>query len=175
MEKTLIIFSHPALEKSRANRALIEMASVLDGVTVNDLYEEYPDFQIDVRREKELILSHQRIVWQHPFYWYSTPALMKEWFDMVLEYGWAYGKGGEALRGKRVRSVITTGGSEEAYGRQGYNRYTIDEFLRPQEQTANLCGMTFLKPLVFFDALHLGGEAMGAALERYRSLLLSDD
>ena len=175
MENTLIQFCHPALEKSRANRTLVEMVAGIDGVTVNDLYEEYPDFQIDIAREQELMENHQRIVWQHPFYWYSTPALMKEWFDVVLEYGWAYGKGGVVLHGKRIKSVITTGGTKEAYFPQGYNCYTIDELLRPLEQTARLCGMTYMEPLIIFDALHLEGEAMNAALERYRAWLLSDE
>ena len=175
MERTLIQFCHPALETSRANRALIDAVADIEGVTVNDLYEEYPDFQINARREKALMESHERIVWQHPFYWYSTPALMKEWFDIVLEYGWAYGKEGTALHGKRVKSVITTGATEDAYCSAGHNGFTMRELLRPLEQTARLCGMTYLEPLVFFDALHLEGEAMNAATERYRSWLLSDE
>ena len=66
-------------------------------MTFHDLYEAYPDFHIDVEREKALLEEYPRIVWQHPFYWYSTPSLMKEWFDTVLQYGWAYGKGASAL------------------------------------------------------------------------------
>lgn len=175
MEKTLIQFCHPALEKSRANRALIDAVSGMEGVTVNDLYEEYPDFQINIRREQELMEAHERIVWQHPFYWYSAPALMKEWFDVVLTYGWAYGKGGEALHGKRVKSVITTGGSKEAYCPQGYNCFTMDELLRPIQQTAGLCGMVYLEPMVIFDALHLEGAALKEATDGYRECLMSDE
>ena len=175
MEKTLILFSHPALEASRANRALLEAVRDLDGVTFNDLYEEYPDFQIDVGREKELMEAHQRIVWQHPFYWYSTPSLMKEWFDVVLEYGWAFGKGGTVLQGKRVKAVITTGASEKAYCSEGHNRYTMPELLHPLEQTAVLCGMTWLEPMVFYNALHLDQEATDAAIRRYRDWLLNGD
>jgi len=175
MEKTLIQFCHPALEKSRANRALLEAVSDIDGVMVNDLYEQYPDFQIDIQREQGLMGEYERIVWQHPFYWYSTPALMKEWFDLVLTYGWAYGKGGTALHGKRVKSVITTGGSEDAYCPKGYNCFTMDELLRPLEQTAGMCGMNYLKPLVIFDALHLEGDSLEKATDRYRDWLLSDE
>ena len=175
MEKTLILFCHPALETSRANRALAEAVRELEGVTFNDLYEEYPDFHIDIEREKELMAAHQRIVWQHPFYWYSAPALMKEWFDVVLQYGWAYGKGGTALHGKRVKSVITTGASEKAYGPGGHNRYSMTELLRPIEQTAVLCGMTWLEPMIFHNALHLDGDAMAAAAAQYRNWLLNGD
>ena len=175
MEKTLILFCHPALETSRANRALIEAVRGLEGVTFHDLYEEYPDFHINIEREKELMEDHQRVVWQHPFFWYSTPALMKEWFDVVLNYGWAYGKGGTALYGKRVKSVVTTGASKEAYCAGGHNRYMMDELLRPIEQTAVLCGMTWLEPLVFHNALHLEGEALKAACNTYRDWLQNGD
>ena len=72
---------------------------------MHDLYEAYPDFDIDVRREQELLAAHEVIVLQHPFYWYSAPALLKEWQDLVLEHGWAYGSGGTALRGKALLSA----------------------------------------------------------------------
>ena len=158
MTKTLILFAHPALEKSRANKALIEKAGTYDHVTVNDLYLHYPDFNIDVQREQELLVQHDRIVFQHPLYWYSTPAIVKEWFDRVLVYGWAYGKDGDSLVGKRARSVVTAGGAEEAYCGSGYNKYSVPELLRPIEQTANLCGMEYLTPLVFYNALHQSSD-----------------
>lgn len=150
---TLILFAHPAFEKSRAQRALLEATKDLDHVTVNDLYENYPNFQIDVAREQKLLCDHERVIFQHPLYWYSTPAIIKEWFDTVLQYGWAYGKGATALHGKSACSVITAGSAEEAYTAAGHNRFTIPELLRPVEQTARLCGMNYDEPLVFFEAL----------------------
>lgn len=172
MERTLILFAHPALERSRANRRLIEGVSDIKGVTVNDLYQSYPDFHIDVPREKALVEAHQRLVWQHPFYWYSTPSLLKEWFDVVLEYGWAFGKDGTALVGKTVKSVITTGASEEAYCPQGHNAFTMQEFLRPLQQTAQLCGMRYEEPMIFHKALHLNEDRLAAAVASYRSWIL---
>jgi len=38
---------------------------------------------------------------------------MKEWFDLVLEYGWAYGSEGNKLKVKSLVSAITTGGGKE--------------------------------------------------------------
>lgn len=151
---TLILFAHPALEKSRANRSLLNATTGLDHVTVNDLYQEYPDFQIDVSREQALAVAHDRIVIQHPFYWYSTPAIVKEWFDVVLRYGWAYGQGGTALHGKQLCTVTTTGGGRDAYCMDGYNTYPVEEFLKPIEQTARLCGMSYAEPLIFYGALN---------------------
>lgn len=146
--RLLVLFAHPALEKSRVNRVLVEGLAVLDGVTFHDLYEAYPDFGVDVGREQSLLEDHDLVVVHHPFFWYSTPALLKEWQDLVLEHGWAYGSRGTALAGKRWLSVITTGGREVAYARDGHNRFTIAELLRPLEQTARLCGMDFLPPFV---------------------------
>lgn len=148
MSRVLILFAHPALEKSRCNTRLAQAVQSLPGVTFNDLYQEYPDLDIDVAREQRLLVDHDVVVMQHPFYWYSTPSMLKEWQDLVLEHGWAYGRGGTALRGKLLLTAMTTGGSEEAYSTAGHNRYTIRQFLLPIERTAILCGMTYLPPFV---------------------------
>lgn len=146
--RVLIIFAHPALEKSRVNRQLLQALQGLEGVTIHDLYENYPNFYIDVKAEQYLLLSHHIVVFQHPFYWYSSPSLLKEWQDLVLEYGFAYGRGGTALQGKKVLSAVTTGGSPQAYQREGQNFFTMRELLVPFEQTARLCGMDYLPPFV---------------------------
>jgi len=152
-KRVLILFAHPALQKSRVNRRLIAAVQNLENVTINDLYEEYPDFSIDVRREQALLESHDIIIFQHPFYWYSCPALLKEWQDLVLEYGFAYGAQGTKLNGKWVLTAITTGGSISAYRRDGYNYYTLRELLAPFEQTVRLCGMIYLPPFIISGTL----------------------
>jgi glutathione-regulated potassium-efflux system ancillary protein KefG len=136
------------------------------------LYEEYPDFQIDVEREQKLLLDHDIIVLQHPFFWYSGPALLKEWEDLVLEYGFAYGVGGTMLAGKRMLSAITTGSPEAAYRRVGYNYFTIREFLTPFEQTARFCHMEYLPPFVVFGSFKLFDEqALTERATAYRQVI----
>ena len=154
-KKILILFAHPAMQKSKVNKRLVEPISALEGVTFHDLYDSYPDMYIDVEREKDLLLENDIIIFQHPFYWYSSPAMLKEWQDLVLEFGFAYGPGGTALEGKKMMNVISTGASREAYRREGHNTYTIREFLRPFEQTANLCHMKYLPPFVLHDAINM--------------------
>jgi glutathione-regulated potassium-efflux system ancillary protein KefG len=167
----LILFAHPALEKSRVNRRLVDSVADLDGVTVNDLYERYADFDIDVKHEQAILARHDVIVFQHPFYWYSTPAIIKEWEDLVLEHGWAYGVGGDALRGKTLLSAITAGASESTYCEQGRNRCTIRELLAPIEQTALLCGMRYLPPFVVHGTHQLtDSEITGHAADYRRTL-----
>jgi glutathione-regulated potassium-efflux system ancillary protein KefG len=158
-KRLLIQFAHPALERSRVNRLLLEACSSIPGVTVNDLYEAYPDFMIDVKREQQLLLDHDIVAFHHPFYWYSTPAILKEWQDLVLEHGFAYGAAGTALLGKVTFHIMTTGGGREAYQQAGLHGRTVRELLAPWEQTAKLCGMTFLAPFVVHGALAVSEPA----------------
>ena len=171
--RILILFAHPALQASRVQRHLIRAVRDLEGITFHDLYETYPDFDVDVPREQELLLRHDLIVLQHPLYWYSVPALVKQWFDLVLEHGWAYGTDGTALQGKRMLSVISAGGREETYARDAMNRYTLAEFLAPVAQTARLCGIDYLPPFVVHGAHGLGSEEIAQAARDYRRLLVS--
>ncbi len=155
MKNILILFGHPAFRRSTMNAALREAVETLDGVTVHDLYASYPDFLIDVRHEQRLCEAHDIVVFQHPFYWYSTPAITKEWFDLVLEHAWAYGSTGNALKGKITFQAITAGGSLEHYGKDGLNRFTIRELTTPYRATANLCGMDWLPPFAVLG-IHQG-------------------
>lgn len=143
----------------------------MEGVTCHDLYEAYPDFDVDVTREQRLLLDHDVVVLHHPFYWYSTPALIKQWEDLVLTHGWAYGRGGNALQGKLMMSAITTGGGRGAYQHGGHNRFTISELLRPIEQTARLCGMDYLPPFVVYGTLDMQADEIRAHSADYRRVI----
>jgi glutathione-regulated potassium-efflux system ancillary protein KefG len=169
--RVLVLFAHPALQNSRVNRELLRAARELDGVTVHDLYEAYPDFDVDVPREQQLLVEHQLVVMQHPLFWYSTPALLKEWQDLVLEHGWAYGSEGDALRGKRLINAVTAGGSESTYCAQGHNRHTVRELLAPIERTAALCGMEYLPPFVVHGTHKLKGPDILRHAEDYARVL----
>jgi glutathione-regulated potassium-efflux system ancillary protein KefG len=172
MNRILIIFAHPAFERSRVHKSLIENISQLDGITIQDLYENYPDFDINVEKEKTLLLEHQVIVWQHPLFWYSGPALLKQWEDLVLEHGWAYGKQGHALDGKKIFNAITSGGEMEAYRSEGLQRSTIREFLLPFERTAQLCRMIYLPPFWIPGTHKLNPEQIRKYSNQYRNLLI---
>ena len=151
-KSVLVLFAHPSLEHSQANRHLLDVSLALEGVTTVDLYAEYPSGDIDIDREQQRLRDHDVVVFMFPLFWYSTPALLKEWQDLVLEYGFAYGTGGTALHGKQFLCAITAGGRESAYREQGYNHYSIRQLLRPLEQTATLCGMQYLPPYALFGS-----------------------
>ena len=171
MNKILILFAHPRFEKSKTNRALLTNIGQIEGVTLNDLYEQYPDFNIDVDLEKESLLKHQIIIWHHPFYMYSAPALLKQWIDLVLEHGWAHGKNGDNLKNKIIFNVITSGGTREVYAANGHNRFTIREFLFPFEQTATLCKMIYLPPFAVQGTYLLTAAALKSHVTMYHTLL----
>lgn len=165
----LLVLAHPTLERSRANRALLKSAKKCAGVTFDDLYELYPDFMVDVDAEQKKLIEHDVITLQFPMYWYSSPSLLKEWFDLVWLPGFAYGKDGRALAGKRLFVACTTGGAGAAFQHEGPNAYTIDEFLRPFEQTAALCGMKWMRPFVMHAPAVRDDDALKIEAARYRS------
>lgn len=150
---------------------MLQAIAGLERVTIVDLYAEYPSLDIDVGREQQRLLEHEFIVLQHPFYWYSSPAILKEWQDLVLENGWAYGPGGTRLAGRFLMSAVSTGGSETAYREGGRNRFDVSEFLRPFDQTAHLCSMAYLAPFVVHAGRRLSPEALAAAAAAYRELI----
>ncbi|MEO1193716.1 MAG: NAD(P)H-dependent oxidoreductase [Pseudomonadota bacterium] len=144
--KILHLVFHPDLTTSRVNRIWREQIAESGKVALSrDLYADYPDFHIDVPREQELLLAHDRFVLQFPFYWYSCPPLLKKWLDDVLTYGFAYGRSGDKLHGKDLQLLLSAGGQPTYYS--GFDIFTtIHDLLRPFQLTANLCGMHYLIP-----------------------------
>jgi glutathione-regulated potassium-efflux system ancillary protein KefG len=173
MKKVLVLFTHPAFQKSRINKALLSAVSEIDGITIHHLYEEYPDFFIDIKREQKLLKENDIIVWHHPFYWYSAPALLKEWMDLVLEHGYAYGTKGRELEGMWAISIISTGGRKEVYATSGANQFTINQFLAPYKQSANLCRMKYLPPFVVHGSHTISANDLKLQAGMYRSLLIA--
>lgn len=146
--KILVLFAHPAFHKSKTNKILVDGITHIDGVTFHDLYEEYPELDIDVKREQKLLSEHEVIIFQFPLFWYSTPAILKEWQDLVYEHGWAFGSKGNALKDKLFLCAITSGGPRKAYLVSGYHNHTLNQLIAPLKQSAALCKMIPLPPFV---------------------------
>ena len=177
--RTLVLVSHPTLATSRANVALVDAIRDLPDVEVRHLEALYPDGHVDFGAEQVAAVRASRIVFQFPFWWYSTPPMLKRWQDDVLAFGWAYGPGGTMLRGKTLQLVLTTGGPEAVYRVGGYNLYPVRELLRPLEVTAHLCGMTLAEPLVLYGVPNIPGlvvehdpaAAIAEFAARYRAVV----
>ena len=172
MSRVLVLHAHPNPTRSRVNVPMLGVARGVEGVTAVDLYADYPRQDIDVGAEQKRLLEHDALVFQFPFHWYSTPPILKLWMDRVLEFGFAYGKGGDRLAGKPFLVATTAGGASEAYALAGLNRFPIRTLLSPLEQTAHLCGMRYLAPFVLFASVRAADrEPAETHRTRYRELL----
>ncbi|SEG45165.1 NAD(P)H-dependent oxidoreductase [Paenibacillus sp. UNC499MF] len=171
--KIMVITAHPDLTASRVNRAFARKASEVPGVYVRDLYREYPEWSIDVEKEQHLLTQHDRIVYQFPLYWYSSPPLLKKWFDDVFTYGWAFGTNGVHLAEKEFMVATTVGGTENQYRSGGSNWHTLSEFMKPIQSTVLKCSGVFLP---IFGAFHLSDaseEELQAEADRYVKHIVS--
>ncbi|MFQ6551395.1 NAD(P)H-dependent oxidoreductase [Aestuariibius insulae] len=178
MAQVIVYLAHPGQRYSRVNSAMVREAAQVEGITQVDLYADYPRHGVDVEREQDRLIDHDTIVLQFPFFWYSVPALLKDWIDLVLEHGFAYGDGGTQLAGKRMQLALTAGGPETSYSKDGYNRFGIRTLLTPLEQTAHLCKMEFLPPYVLYGSIEADAQTEVAEHARgYAALLkaLRDD
>lgn len=143
-----LIVAHPNLAASKANKALLEKALTLKNVTVRNLYADYPNFKIDVKREQAEMEKADAIVFQFPLYWYSTPSLMKEWQDSVFTYGWAFGSQGSKLKDKTFSLATTVGSPEKSYIQNGEN--IMDKILFPLYGSAQFCSMKKAEPFIHY-------------------------
>ena len=171
-KRVLILFAHPSPHRSEVNQPLFEACQSFEHVTAVDLYQEYPTYNISIEREQQRLRDHDVIVFMFPLYWYSTPSILKEWQDLVLEYGFAYGHDGTVLHGKTFLCVISAGGAEKAYHCDGYNHFTLRELLQPLEQTASMTGMHYLPPFALFSARAAGEDGrLARHITAWRALL----
>lgn len=173
INSVLILFAHPSAHRSEANKLLFDASRNVDRVTFVDLYQEYPTYNINIEREQQRLRDHNVIVFMFPLYWYSTPSILKEWQDLVLEHGFAYGKNGKELHGKHFICAITAGGPMNAYHGDGYNHFTMRELLQPLEQVAAVTGMKYLPPFALFGARAAKDEGrMSDHVHSWKKLLI---
>ena len=165
--QTLVTVVHPRCRSSRVNAALAAAAERTRDVTVRYLYDLYPEGRIDVAAEQAALTAVDRIVLQFPMYWYSSPALLKQWQDDVLTHGWAYGSTGRALAGKELLVAVSTGA--DSYGRG--DSYSVNELLLPFQAPADLCHLTYLEPFATTGALSIPDEALAARAREYATVL----
>ncbi|NLU35033.1 MAG: general stress protein [Wolinella succinogenes] len=176
MKKTLILLCHPNIAESRLNKALIQAIHGESHVTLHDLYATYKEAKnIDVAKEQALLLAHERIVLQFPLYWFSTPGLLKDWQDRVLEYGFAYGSSGDKLQGKEFKIAVTIGSPEYAYQSGAYVQSSLSEILKPIETMAIFTRMLFTPTFAIHRALKISDEELAQKALEYRELLRQED
>ncbi|MDE7388071.1 MAG: NAD(P)H-dependent oxidoreductase [Muribaculaceae bacterium] len=151
MNKILVIAGHPDYKQSVANRAILdEFHRLVPEAEIVYLGAEYPDCRIDVDREQRRLREADTIVFEFPFWWYGAPSLMHSYMEAVLTYGFAYGNGGTALKGKRLIISFTTGAPAEAYSTEGYQKHPIGVFTAQFSVLAGLCNLTYGPEVISF-------------------------
>lgn len=178
--KILILFAHPLYEKSKVNQILNSYIPDSEYITFHDLYEEYPEFEIDIRHEQELIRTHDIIIWQHPMYWYSCPALLKQWMDMVLQFRNPGDLKADQLRGKAVFQVMSIGEQQVSLIDSAADETPIAHYLTPFRRVVEFCNMQYLPPFLVrvpkmssIDDIHRKGEYYQYILEAIISNFVS--
>lgn len=150
--KTLVILVHPDIENSRINKSWKEeLEKYPDKITIHELYKEYPDWNIDIKKEQELILKHDNIIFEFPLYWYSSPPILKKWLDDVLSFNWAYGNE-YRLKGKNIGFAVSVGGPETEYSKTGSVKFSMNEILIPFEATVEYIKANLISHYILFDA-----------------------
>ncbi|MCQ8213141.1 NAD(P)H-dependent oxidoreductase [Cetobacterium somerae] len=166
--KILVIATHPNIKESKVNKIWIEALKKENNITIRFLDEIYKENKmIDIEQEKKFLEKAERVVFQFPFYWYNMPALMREYFDKVFEYGWAYGPNGDALKEKEFLVALSIGAPEYSYMGGSYNNFTITELLRPLEATANALQMVYLPYFALFNTPRLSDDEVESSANRY--------
>jgi putative NADPH-quinone reductase len=140
--------------------------------TVHDLYAAYPDEKIDIRAEQQLLARHRRVILQFPFQWYSSPPLLKKWLDLVLEHGWAYGGGANALEGKQLGIAVSTWSRGADYRKDGRYGRTMEELTSPFEVTAFRLGMQYLPGFFLAGVDEVDDQALLANASAYVGYVL---
>lgn len=161
--KTIVVAGHPDLEHSRVNAEFLSQLSRTPA-TIHRLSESHRNYDFDIPREQTLLAEHERIVLLFPLFWYSMPALMKKWLDDVFLPGFAYARGGDKLAGKEILAVTTVGAPSAGYRAGGFNNHTIDELLRPLQQTVRYVKATFLPTIAVYESVFIDEASIKAAV-----------
>ncbi len=167
MNTVLLLYCHPWPHKSRYNCRLLAEARKMPGVVVRDLYELYPSLHVHEGVEQQALREADAVVLQFPIYWFSAPALMKEWMDVTLQDGFAFGEGGTALVGKKAMIAVSTGGSEISYTDGAKHGANVESFLLPFRMTAEFCGMRVEEPFVSYNVRAMSHDTINQRAQAF--------
>lgn len=167
-----IIYAHPYSAHSRIGKALLSSVVDFPHVHIHNLYEKYPDFHIDIKKEQQQLLKSNLIIFQNPMHWYHIPALMSLWLEKVFTYGWSHGTVQKALEGKKFLWVVSTRHKEDFFHTHPEGgRYSIDQLSASLRLTAELCGMQWIEPFVIYNSNQMSEDEVFLTAEKYRDIL----
>lgn len=170
---TLVIVSHPDVEDSASQQYLLRAIEHEPTVTIHVLEQAYPNGEIDIQKEQELLQKHHRIVFQFPLYWYSTPPLLKKWQDEVLTDTFAFGgiASPPQLKGKEFLLVSVIGAKKEEYQTGGREGFSLDALMTPFQALAHKTQMQYKRPLYIHQFAYLSEKEKMCMLIAYQQVL----
>ncbi|GLB46502.1 NAD(P)H dehydrogenase [Philodulcilactobacillus myokoensis] len=169
--KTLVIISHPDIKTSTTQAFLRDAQKNLKQVTWHPLDVLYSNYQIQIEKEQQLLTQFDRIIFQFPMYWYSSPALLKKWEDDVLTRNFVYLSEQASLKGKELGIVTSLGMPLREYQRGGVENFSISEMLIPYQALAKRAGMKFLKPFVISQFAYMTNQKRAKCLIDYQNYI----
>lgn len=170
--KTLIIVAHPEVDNSPTQQflqaSLPKLTNADDQVIWHDLTAVLAASNWQRDAELTLLKQAQRIIWQFPLYWYSAPAILKQWQEAVFtgevsQY--------EFLAGKELGLVVSLGEKLANYQAGAREQFTISEILRPDQAFAQKLGWHYLTPLIIEQFGYLTEGAKQKLLVDYQQYL----
>lgn len=137
----LLVSGHTDIKHSIANKTIIRnLKSEFKNLEVSSLCELYPDYNINIPAEQEKLKKADVIILQFPMFWYDAPSILRKYFEDVMTHGFAFGKNGDALKGKHIIVSLTIGGREQDYQHNEQN-FEIREFMYSFQQLSKKCNM----------------------------------
>lgn len=173
--KTLVIVSHPDIEKSNTQQFLKASAATLSQVAWHHLDVNLP---FDVPAEQHAIQAADRIVFQFPLYWYMAPASLHQWLTEVWLKQFVYDAHGGLLTGKSFGLVVSFSQPEAAYQLGGKVGFSLSQFLTPYAALAEKTGLDLLAPLTisqFANQTDMVHQQLLVRYQQYLTLVHPDD
>ncbi|MCH5462421.1 NAD(P)H-dependent oxidoreductase [Lactobacillus sp. LC28-10] len=141
--KTLVVVGHPQIEDSSTQQFLKEAANLPDVI-----WHPVTSFAVNVAAEQALIKQADRLVLQFPLYWYSAPAILKNWLDQVLTRHFVYPAAMGGLVGKELGIAVSLGSPAKNFAAGAGEDFSISQIMIPFQALANKTQMTFLPTFI---------------------------
>lgn len=145
--KTLVLIFYPLLSQTQINRRFADSIELQPKTTVRRLYDIYNRGTIDVLKERTLLEQADRIIFQFPLLWYSSPSLLIEWQEEVFTSNWVFGQKDRRLKGRELLLVVT---NEQE---KNHSKCKVEELLLPFQALSTDLGLKYLEPIIFKEEL----------------------
>lgn len=129
-------------------------------------YRKRMELEPDLLMALDNILWSDHLVWVHPLWWWSYPAVMKGFIDRLFLPTIAFesrddGSYNKLFSGRTARIICTADTSEEDYIEQ----YKGSAFLQLKEGTLEFCGITPVYTTYLSPIYQVGKERLDYYLE----------